>query len=284
MGVSKTVTVLIVLFCYVIVYISLKIIVNYFNPNYLIYLNMYSIYYICFIITLLLALSFNYYINEDNINTIIPAVSTALTIIQQAPDTPSSPPPSAPPLSAPPLDTSSSLVPSPTPLDTSSSLVPSSSSLDTPSSSLDTPSSLVPSSSSLVPSPLDTSSLDTPSSLVPSSSSLVPSPLDTSSLDTPSSLVPSSSSLVPSPLDTSSLNTPSSTEPICRLNEINVEHVKNQLNDINISCGDKKKIQRKNLGYAHPDKNPGCPEKSLKASQEINEIYSDKCNTSQTYL
>jgi len=91
MGVSKTVTVLIILFCYVIVYISLKIIVNYFNPNYLIYLNMYSIYYICFIITLLLALSFNYYINEDNINTIIPAVSTALTIIQQAPETSSTP-------------------------------------------------------------------------------------------------------------------------------------------------------------------------------------------------
>jgi len=117
MGVSKTVTVLIVLFCYVIVYISLKIIVNYFNPNYLIYLNMYSIYYICFIITLLLALSFNYYINEDNINTIIPAVSTALTIIQQAPDKPSS---------SPPLDTSSSLEPSSSPpLDTSSSLEPS---------------------------------------------------------------------------------------------------------------------------------------------------------------
>ena len=146
MGVSKTVTVLIILFCYVIVYISLKIIVNYFNPNYLIYLNMYSIYYICFIITLLLALSFNYYINEDNINTIIPAVSTALTLIQQAPDTSSSPEPSSSP------DTSSS-------------------SPDTSSSSPDTSSSLVPSSTSLVPSSPDTLS----TSLVPSS----PSPSST---------------------------------------------------------------------------------------------------------
>jgi len=95
MGVSRSFTLLIVLFCYIIVYISLKIIINYFNPNYLIYLNMYSVYYICFIVTLLLALSFNYYINENNINTIIPVVSTALS---QAPDT-SSTEPSAPPSS-----------------------------------------------------------------------------------------------------------------------------------------------------------------------------------------
>ena len=86
MGVSRTFTLLIVLFCYIIVYISLKIIINYFNPNYLIYLNMYSIYYICFLITLLLALCFNYYINKDNISTIIPAVSTALAIIPKALD------------------------------------------------------------------------------------------------------------------------------------------------------------------------------------------------------
>ena len=84
MGVSRTFTVLIVLFCYVIVYFSLKMIINYFNPNYLIYLNMYSIYYICFIITLLLALSFNYYINEDNINTIIPAVNTIIPAVSPA--------------------------------------------------------------------------------------------------------------------------------------------------------------------------------------------------------
>lgn len=127
MGVSKTVTVLIVLFCYVIVYISLKIIINYFNPNYLIYLNMYSIYYICFIITVLLALSFNYYINEDNINTIIPAISTALTLIQQAPDTSSSPEPSSSELSSssePSSSSSSSLVQSSS--EPSSSLVQSS--------------------------------------------------------------------------------------------------------------------------------------------------------------
>jgi hypothetical protein len=79
-------------------------IINYFNPNYLIYLNMYSVYYICFIVTLLLALSFNYYINENNINTIIPVVLTALS---QAPE-PSSTEPSAPPSStepSTPLDT-----------------------------------------------------------------------------------------------------------------------------------------------------------------------------------
>jgi hypothetical protein len=108
MGVSRSFTLLIVLFCYIIVYISLKIIINYFNPNYLIYLNMYSVYYICFIVTLLLALSFNYYINENNINTIIPVVSTALS---QAPDT-SSTEPSAPPSSTEPSAPPSSTEPS----------------------------------------------------------------------------------------------------------------------------------------------------------------------------
>ena len=70
MGISNTYILLIVLFCYVIVYISLKQIIDYFNPNNSIYLNMYSIYYICFIVTLLLAISCNYYINEDNVTQI----------------------------------------------------------------------------------------------------------------------------------------------------------------------------------------------------------------------
>ena len=183
MGVSRSFTLLIVLFCYIIVYISLKIIINYFNPNYLIYLNMYSIYYICFIVTLLLALSFNYYINENNINTIIP----------QAPDLSSS---------------------------------------STPSSS--TPSSSTPSSS-------------TPSSSTPSSS-------------TPSSSTPSSS-------------TPSN----CRLDNNLVDQVINQLNNDSIPCDEKRKIKNKSLLNTHPDRNPGCPAESTKATQQINETYELKC-------
>jgi len=76
MGMSKYYIILIVLACYVIVYISLRLIINYYHPNKSIYLNMYSIYYLCFIITLLFATSNNYYINANNINSIIPSIAT----------------------------------------------------------------------------------------------------------------------------------------------------------------------------------------------------------------
>jgi hypothetical protein len=65
MGLSKIYMLFIIFFCYIIVYISFKIIIDYFDSSKLIYLNMYSIYYICFLITLILALIFNYYINAD---------------------------------------------------------------------------------------------------------------------------------------------------------------------------------------------------------------------------
>ena len=72
---SRTYIILIVLFCVVILFISLHRIINYFNPSGLIYLNMYSIYYICFIVTVLLAITCNLYIYQDNITQI-----TGLTI------------------------------------------------------------------------------------------------------------------------------------------------------------------------------------------------------------
>jgi len=65
MGLSKIYMLFIIFFCYIIVYISFKIIIDYFDSSKLIYLNMYSVYYICFLITLILALIFNYYINAD---------------------------------------------------------------------------------------------------------------------------------------------------------------------------------------------------------------------------
>ena len=114
---------------------------------------MYSIYYICFIVTLLLALSFNYYINENNINTIIP----------QAPDL--------------------------------------------------------------------------------------------SSSSTPSSSTPSN----------------------CRLDNNLVDQVINQLNNDSIPCDEKRKIKNKSLLNTHPDRNPGCPAESTKATQQINETYELKC-------
>jgi len=70
MGSSRFYMILVAFFCYIIIYISLKIIIDYFNPSGLIYLNMYSIYYIFFLITLLLAICFNYYINEDNMDDV----------------------------------------------------------------------------------------------------------------------------------------------------------------------------------------------------------------------
>lgn len=70
MGVSRFYMVLVVFFCYAIVYISLRVIIDYFNPDGLIYLNMYSIYYGCFLLTLLLAIICNYYINDTNLKEI----------------------------------------------------------------------------------------------------------------------------------------------------------------------------------------------------------------------
>jgi len=46
------------------------VIIDYFNPEGLIYLNMYSIYYGCFLLTLLLAIACNYYINDTNLKEI----------------------------------------------------------------------------------------------------------------------------------------------------------------------------------------------------------------------
>jgi hypothetical protein len=71
----RTYIILIVLFCFVILFLSLHRIINYFNPSGLIYLNMYSIYYICFITTVFLAITCNLYIYQDNITQI-----TGLTI------------------------------------------------------------------------------------------------------------------------------------------------------------------------------------------------------------
>ena len=65
--VSKFNLLLIIFCCYIILYISLSIIIKYYNPSGLIYLNIYSIYYILFIITLIFAISCNYYI-YDNTN------------------------------------------------------------------------------------------------------------------------------------------------------------------------------------------------------------------------
>ena len=83
---SKYYIILIVLACYVIVYISLRLIINYYHPNKSIYLNMYSIYYLCFIITLLFATSNNYYINANNINSIIPSIATLNLLSPSQPD------------------------------------------------------------------------------------------------------------------------------------------------------------------------------------------------------
>jgi ABC-type glycerol-3-phosphate transport system substrate-binding protein len=67
--VSKFSLLLIIFCCYIILYISLNIIITYFNPSGLIYLNIYSIYNILFIITLIFAISSNYYIyNDTNLN------------------------------------------------------------------------------------------------------------------------------------------------------------------------------------------------------------------------
>jgi len=84
--VSKFSNVLIILSCYFIVYLSLLKIINYYNPSGLIYLNMYSIYYICFIVTLLFAVLVNYYIYDKNalvergfIEEVVDAVTDVLT-------------------------------------------------------------------------------------------------------------------------------------------------------------------------------------------------------------
>ena len=88
MGISKYYIILIVLACYVIVYISLRLIINYYYPNKSIYLNMYSIYYLCFIITLLFATSNNYYINAININSIIPSILSSSSPESLLPESP----------------------------------------------------------------------------------------------------------------------------------------------------------------------------------------------------
>jgi hypothetical protein len=64
--VSKFSLLLIIFCCYIILYISLNIIIKYFNASGLIYLNIYSIYNILFIITLIFAISSNYYIYGDS--------------------------------------------------------------------------------------------------------------------------------------------------------------------------------------------------------------------------
>ena len=66
MVLSKIYTLFVVFCCCIILYISFFVIINYFDSSKLIYLNMYSIYYFCFLLTLILALIFNYYINSDD--------------------------------------------------------------------------------------------------------------------------------------------------------------------------------------------------------------------------
>lgn len=66
MVLSKIYTLFVVFCCCIILYISFYVIIKYFDSSKLIYLNMYSIYYFCFLLTLILALIFNYYINGDD--------------------------------------------------------------------------------------------------------------------------------------------------------------------------------------------------------------------------
>jgi len=67
MKLSKFTTLIIMFIFFLIIYYSLKVIVNYYNPNGMIYLYMYGMYYIFFFVLLLIAISFNYYISTINI-------------------------------------------------------------------------------------------------------------------------------------------------------------------------------------------------------------------------
>jgi hypothetical protein len=69
MKLSKFTTLLMILIFYLIIYYSLEVIIYYYNPDGLIYLNIYGMYYQFFIIILLIGISLNYFVGSS----IIPA-------------------------------------------------------------------------------------------------------------------------------------------------------------------------------------------------------------------
>ena len=69
MKLSKFNTLIMILMIYLIIYYSLETIIYYYNPDGLIYLKIYGMYYQFFIFMLFLGISLNYFVGSSNIPT-----------------------------------------------------------------------------------------------------------------------------------------------------------------------------------------------------------------------
>lgn len=67
MKLSKFNTLIMILIIYLIIYYSLEAIIYYYNPDGLIYLQIYGMYYQFFILILLIGISLNYFVGSSNI-------------------------------------------------------------------------------------------------------------------------------------------------------------------------------------------------------------------------
>jgi len=69
MKLSKFTTLIMILIFYLIIYYSLEVIIYYYNPDGLIYLKIYGMYYQFFILILLIGISLNYFVGSSDIPT-----------------------------------------------------------------------------------------------------------------------------------------------------------------------------------------------------------------------